>query len=908
MGFRLDSAGETMARRIRHRTTRGTNNRYDGRLDYELPPPWTVNNIVNYSSTEDILATLSDSATAVPLQILNQGSPGEGRNDDDDGNPYDIIFWEVDGDSDFGFAQDIYRLREPAPGTSIIENIPIVLGSPIKAVAIIIEDFQSLPVRQASAASQPIAETQADDFALYSTPNDDQLFGLEGNDNLFAGAGNDLVDGGSGLDRLVGSSGDDQIYGEADNDLLYGSTGVDILFGGSGDDGLYGGSENDTIYGGTGDDRIDGDTGVDTLNGGFGNDIYNLKLDASDVIVEFAGQGTDTIRSFFNYTLPDQIERLILVGEAATIGTGNALDNVITTEDIAVIVDPVPEVNHTLLGGEGNDLIQAGSGNDLIDGQAGNDRLAGWYGTDTLTGGTGADEFVFATNYSSYFAGYDGIDVITDFNVDQGDRLIIPLNGFGTGGLVVGNLPASQFFSGGSATTAAHRFIYNPATGGLFYDRDGLGGNLQQQIAQLPTGLTLAHTAIRVEEGFAIPGLSAATGGVGGKAFAGTPAPDRLFGDENNDAINGLAGEDQISGQEGNDVLNGGSGKDFLVGGSGNDTAIGESEDDLLYGELGDDVLSGDAGNDTLTGGLGNDRLLGGLGRDRFNFYQPNGADIDELTDFNTTDDQIGLYVGTTLTDSFAAAGFALNQPLAAAQFQVGSGAIESDDRIIYNNLTGALLFDVDGTGAMTAIQIATLPIGISLTANQFIAFDQTNVTAPPSPPSPIGTPGNDVINGGDANDSLSGSEGDDILSGNNGNDLLRGGKGNDLLRGGGNKDVLIGLGGNDRLSGGVGSDRLDGGLGDDRLYGGRGNDTLKGGPGRDIFVLEPGRGRDRIEDFRNGSDRLGLAPGLKFSQLEIVQRSQGTLIRAGRDDLAVLLGVSVQQISQADFVKVPLL
>lgn len=898
-----------MVRRIRHRTTRGTANRYDGRLDYELPPPWGVDNIVNYSSSEDILANLDDAATSIPLKIANQGSPGEGRNDDDDGNPYDILFWEVDGDSDFGFAQEIYRLREPAAGSSVIENIPIVAGSPIKAVAIIIEDFQSDPVRQAPAAASPIAETQGDDFSLYSTPNDDVLFGLEGNDNLFAGAGNDLIDGGSGLDRLVGSSGDDQIYGESENDLLYGSPGSDTLYGGSGDDGLYGGSDNDTIYGGTGDDRIDGDTGLDTLVGGFGNDIYNLKLDSSDTILELAGQGTDTVRSFFNYSLPDQIERLILVGETATSGSGNALDNVITTEDAALVSGSVPEVNHTILGGDGNDLIQSGSGTDTINGQAGNDRLAGWYGTDTLTGGSGADEFIFATNYSSYFAGYDGIDVITDFNLAEGDKLIIPLNGFSTGGLAVGNLPAAQFHSGASATTAAQRLIYNPATGGLFYDRDGLGGNTQQQIAQLATGLSLNQTAIRVDAGFTIPDLSPNSGVIPGKAFAGTPGSDRLFGDENNDAISGLAGDDRISGQEGNDVLNGGGGKDFLVGGFGSDTAIGETEDDVLYGEWGEDVLSGDAGNDTLAGGIGNDRLFGGLGQDRFNFYLPAAGDVDEITDFNPSEDRIGLFVGDNLVTSFADAGFALNQPIAATQFQLGANALESDDRIIYNSATGALLFDVDGTGAIAAIQIATLPLGLTtLSANNFLAFDATNVTAPPSPPDPNGTPGNDVITGDDSNDALSGGDGNDNLSGNGGNDSLKGGKGNDRLFGGGNKDVLLGLGGNDTLSGGVGNDRLEGGIGSDRLYGGPGSDTLKGGPGSDIFVLEKGRGRDRIEDFRNGSDRLGLTPGLKFRQLEIVQRSQGTLIRAGKDDLALLIDVSANQISQADFVRVPAL
>jgi Ca2+-binding RTX toxin-like protein len=124
--------------------------------------------------------------------------------------------------------------------------------------------------------------------------------------------------------------------------------------------------------------------------------------------------------------------------------------------------------------------------------------------------------------------------------------------------------------------------------------------------------------------------------------------------------------------------------------------------------------------------------------------------------------------------------------------------------------------------------------------------------------------------------------EGGDVITGGVGNDTGDGGEGDDLI------------------FGGDGNDSLSGGPGDDILSGDRGSDTLTGGEGSDIFVL--GRvgtstaanaflttgGReigdaDVIRDF-NAGDSIGLAGGLNFTELEIVQgqgsNSSNTIIR----------------------------
>ena len=96
------------------------------------------------------------------------------------------------------------------------------------------------------------------------------------------------------------------------------------------------------------------------------------------------------------------------------------------------------------------------------------------------------------------------------------------------------------------------------------------------------------------------------------------------------------------------------------------------------------------------------------------------------------------------------------------------------------------------------------------------------------------GTPGDDVINGGNAQDWINGLGGDDEISGGNQHDVLSGdgdGRGNDVITGDNGKDVVNGDGGNDDLSGNNGKDKVNGGSGSDNVSGGNGKDHLTAGP-----------------------------------------------------------------------------
>jgi Ca2+-binding RTX toxin-like protein len=155
-----------------------------------------------------------------------------------------------------------------------------------------------------------------------------------------------------------------------------------------------------------------------------------------------------------------------------------------------------------------------------------------------------------------------------------------------------------------------------------------------------------------------------------------------------------LSGNDQLVGGDGVDLLSGGRGFDRLSGGPGNDALSGGDGSDQLFG--GSDF-------DTLNGRGGADFLVGGANSDTFNFNTALGAgNVDTIQGYSSASDTIRL-------DSPIFTGLA-EGTLSASAFRVGAAAADATDRIIYDNLTGALFFDPDGSGTGSAqVQFATL-------------------------------------------------------------------------------------------------------------------------------------------------------------------------------------------------------
>jgi Ca2+-binding RTX toxin-like protein len=137
--------------------------------------------------------------------------------------------------------------------------------------------------------------------------------------------------------------------------------------------------------------------------------------DPTDVIVEAANGGTDTVKVVGSFGLGDNIEKAIAIGAAN--GIGNSIANTMTGSADANDLD----------GRGGNDTLLGGAGDDTLNGGAGADSLVGGAGNDTLRdnskendvfdlGGGGSDLVVLADGFVDY-----GRDIVRGFDAVEGD-------------------------------------------------------------------------------------------------------------------------------------------------------------------------------------------------------------------------------------------------------------------------------------------------------------------------------------------------------------------------------------------------------------------------------------------------------------------------------------------------------
>jgi Ca2+-binding RTX toxin-like protein len=285
---------------------------------------------------------------------------------------------------------------------------------------------------------------------------------------LIGNQGANILDGKAGADFMQGFGGNDIYYVDNGSDapveaagggtdaafttISYGlanGTSIEILgttsVAGTGAINLLGNEIANSLIGNAGANSLDGAGGADTMTGYGGNDTYIVD-DSGDAVVEAASGGFDAIYTIASYTLGagSEVEWL----SAATVGSTTALN---------------------LTGNAFNNYVLGNNGANLINGGAGNDTLYG-YG--------GADSFQFTTAL-----GAGNVDVLTDF-VSGTDKIALDDAVFTQiGGL--GALSAAAFVTGASATTTAHRIVYNGTTGQLFYDADGSGAGAAVLFATL---------------------------------------------------------------------------------------------------------------------------------------------------------------------------------------------------------------------------------------------------------------------------------------------------------------------------------------------------------------------------------------------------------------------------------------
>ena len=252
---------------------------------------------------------------------------------------------------------------------------------------------------------------------------------------------------------VISGSGDDSILGSGAL-RVFAAAGSDTIVGGAGRDNLHGDGGADTIEGGAGADRLFGGGGRDTLS--FAHARHGVHVLLADAHPQETGQGRDTIAGFESIAGSDFADRL--VGDARA----NRID-----------------------GAAGNDLLIGGAGRDILDGGP---------GADWLRGGSGGDTFVLA-------GPDDPRDLVFDFShVAQADKVRIDRAAFDIAASVhVGGNGATDFagyFVQGTAATGDHgQFVYDHATGGLFFDDDGAAADGAVLIATF-----LNHPALRAAD------------------------------------------------------------------------------------------------------------------------------------------------------------------------------------------------------------------------------------------------------------------------------------------------------------------------------------------------------------------------------------------------------------------------
>ncbi len=307
----------------------------------------------------------------------------------------------------------------------------------------------------------------------------DTIWGECGSDHFHGGNGNDSIRGGAGADQLRGDDGDDTLIGDGGDDYLIGGQGSDLLFVDSAGDRIgesrnWGGVDevrasvdfwakvahienltlegsdhirgignglSNVIIGNAGNNILDGGKNNDTLRGGEGNDIYFIRAPQDKAVEEF-GQGIDTVKAYRSHKLAENIEHLHLKSTLDFNGIGNGLNN-------------------TIVGTNGNNILVGREGNDVLKGQAGD------------------DTFVF-----DRAIGTGNVDRIIDFETIAGDNDTLKFKASALGGGVsAGVLDAADFATGTAAADASDRFVFDQASGQLWYDVDGTGAAAQVLLA-----------------------------------------------------------------------------------------------------------------------------------------------------------------------------------------------------------------------------------------------------------------------------------------------------------------------------------------------------------------------------------------------------------------------------------------
>lgn len=760
---------------------------------------------------------------------------------------------------------------------------------------------------------------------------DNLLEGGEGDDTLRGGLGDDTLAGGEGTDLLVGGKGSDtyrlsstsdtikEVRGnpndinsvEADFDYVLGDnlqnlsllgnedlTGEgnqldNLLIGNEGNNNLTGLEGNDTLNGGNGDDTLNGGPGADSMIGGLGSDLYMVNV-PEDIVLELSTdpEEIDVIRTSVTYTMPENIEKLIITNDLNIGATGNAQNNSIEGGG----------GDNELVGLEGDDTLEGGDGDDTLNGGPGVDRMKGGRGSDTYFVDNEEDRIVDgSTNPREINTVKTSVDYTLADNLKNLVLLGEAVNGTGNDGnnVLTGNaqnnnlqgLLGDDEIQGeeGNDTLDGGNGI-NTLAGGAGNDTY-LINNSEDEIIELEDeGIDVVNTTVSYELPDHVENIVFTGEGPGPVTLIGNDSANQMTGGDGGDSIEGGKGNDSLIGGIGNDTLDGGLGADTMIAAAGNTTFVvntrgdvvtkeseapneidtiissvnydivpnvnnitltgnknlnsvgndlnnvmtGNDRDNQLEGGLGNDSLIGNAGDDTLNGGAGTDSMAGGEGDDQY-FIDDTRDVINELPAQGT--DEVSSSVDYVLPANV--------ENLTLTDNAIRGTGNDEDNEIIGNTKDNSL---IGGAGNDTLDGFAGTNRLEGGAGDDNYIIRSTGDTIVEIPNGGIDTVTSFVdFELSDPNLENLTLAGEEAVNGT-GNSL------NNEITGNNQNNLLVGSLGDDTIEGGDGNDTLDGTVpeeetsGIDRLVGGDGNDLYLIDDTEDVVIEERNAGIDTIE------------------------------------------------------------
>ena len=469
----------------------------------------------------------------------------------------------------------------------------------------------------------------------------------------FAAAGSRLV-GGAGDDRYILNSNIDavvELAGEGTDTIEWTGVGTTAVMADNIERieldysalaaGAQGNALDNTMIGNSSDNVLDGGAGNDTMMGGAGNDTYYVDS-AGDSVVENTPQsgGFDTIFSSVDYTLPDDVESLILTGTAAINGTGNSFENSVLIGNSAANVLTGGAGWDNIDGGDGADTLIGGAGDDTLQGGAGADTLIGGADDDTLLGGDGADTLIGGEGYDTLQGGAgadvylyelgDGSDQIIDTDNVSGETDTLKLGaGISQADVRVGRYGNGDYYAviNGSVLQINHDTLTLAPTIEEIEFSDGTVWNILAEVDRVPLGGTNYdyETALRGQAfSFVVPARPF------DPTEVITPSPDLpewLSYDPETSTFSGIVPLDMDWDSMDLPLFTITNGR----GESASEELIlqfytpldGTAGDDVLTGTSGTDALYGHEGNDHIDGGADGDLMVGGRATTRTSLTTP---------------------------------------------------------------------------------------------------------------------------------------------------------------------------------------------------------------------------------------------------------------------------------------------